>query len=197
MLAQDQPVEWTPKAHDLLEAAAALFYERGIAAVGVDTVAQHAGVTKKTLYDRFGSKERLVAEYLRSREEQRRAALVAALDEARDPVERVAAVYDGTRAWAAAQPVWRGCPVVNAHAEINTAGHPAYPLVAEQKRWTRDLFSGLLVYAGVPAEHRDALATQLLALLEGAQVVVGMGADPHGFLRARDAGVALVRSVLA
>ncbi|MBE7186900.1 DEAD/DEAH box helicase, partial [Jatrophihabitans endophyticus] len=33
-----------------------LFYEHGIRAVGVDTIAEAAGTTKKTLYDRFGSK---------------------------------------------------------------------------------------------------------------------------------------------
>jgi AcrR family transcriptional regulator len=34
--------------------------------VGVDAIAAEAGVTKKTLYDKFGSKDRLVAAYLRA-----------------------------------------------------------------------------------------------------------------------------------
>ena len=44
-----------------------MFYSRGIRAVGVDLIADRAGTTKKTLYDRFGSKDALVALYLRRR----------------------------------------------------------------------------------------------------------------------------------
>ena len=44
----------------LLEAASELFYDRGVRAVGVDLIAETAGTTKKTLYDRFGSKDALV-----------------------------------------------------------------------------------------------------------------------------------------
>ena len=35
--------------------------------MGVDLIAETAGTTKKTLYDRFGSKDELVARYLRRR----------------------------------------------------------------------------------------------------------------------------------
>ena len=57
----------TPAGERLLDAASELFYRRGIRAVGVDLVAETAGTTKKTLYDRFGSKDELVALYLRRR----------------------------------------------------------------------------------------------------------------------------------
>jgi AcrR family transcriptional regulator len=45
----------------LLEAATALFAERGVAATGVDAVARRAGVVKSALYWHFGSKQGLVA----------------------------------------------------------------------------------------------------------------------------------------
>lgn len=48
----------TPAARRVLDTAARLFYDRGIHAVGVDLIAAEAGVTKKTLYDRFGSRRR-------------------------------------------------------------------------------------------------------------------------------------------
>src|SRR3954471_16517615 len=57
----------TPAGERILAAASTLFYERGIRAVGVDTIADAAEVTKKTLYDRFGSKDRLIAAYLERR----------------------------------------------------------------------------------------------------------------------------------
>lgn len=65
----------TPGARRALDAASRLFYEHGIHAVGVDRIAAEAGVTKKTLYDRFGSKEQIVVEYLAGRDERWRALL--------------------------------------------------------------------------------------------------------------------------
>jgi TetR/AcrR family transcriptional repressor of nem operon len=46
----------------ILEAAARLMRERGIASVGVDALAEAAGMTHGSLYSQFGSKERLVEE---------------------------------------------------------------------------------------------------------------------------------------
>ncbi|UXI81004.1 TetR/AcrR family transcriptional regulator, partial [Streptomyces vinaceusdrappus] len=77
MGSEEEPrrVRMTPGARRVLEAAERLFYEHGIHAVGVDLIAAEAGVTKKTLYDRFGSKEQIVVEYLAGRDERWRALL--------------------------------------------------------------------------------------------------------------------------
>lgn len=60
----------TAGARRILEVASELFYFRGIHAVGVDTIAAESGVTKRTLYDRFGSKDTLVATYLQARDQR-------------------------------------------------------------------------------------------------------------------------------
>jgi AcrR family transcriptional regulator len=79
-----------------------LFYERGVHAVGVDLIATEAGVTRKTLYDRFGSKEQIVVEYLADRDERRPAFLAQCLDTAQlTSAARVLAVFDASRAWSA------------------------------------------------------------------------------------------------
>ena len=39
----------------LLEAAARLFYSRGVAATGIDAITAEAGVAKKSLYNNFAS----------------------------------------------------------------------------------------------------------------------------------------------
>lgn len=59
----DDPM--TPVGERPAETAGRLFYAHGIRAVGVELIAEQAGTTKKTLYDRFGSKDALVALYLR------------------------------------------------------------------------------------------------------------------------------------
>ncbi|MFC9062319.1 TetR/AcrR family transcriptional regulator, partial [Streptomyces sp. NPDC057074] len=95
-------VRMTPGARRVLEAAERLFYERGIHAVGVDLVAAEAGVTKKTLYDRFGSKEQIVVEYLAGRDERWRELLAGRLEAVagQGPDVRILAVFEASRAWA-------------------------------------------------------------------------------------------------
>ena len=48
----------------ILETADRLFYQRGIRAVGVDTIAAEIGISKRTLYNHFPSKDELIAAYL-------------------------------------------------------------------------------------------------------------------------------------
>src|SRR5260221_9292622 len=54
-------------AERVLAAADKLFYAQGIRAVGVDTVAAEAGVSKRTLYNHYPSKDALIAAYLTAR----------------------------------------------------------------------------------------------------------------------------------
>ncbi|HYT48639.1 MAG TPA: helix-turn-helix domain-containing protein, partial [Burkholderiales bacterium] len=51
-------------AERILAAADKLFYRQGIRAVGVDAVAAEAGVSKRTLYNHYPSKDDLIAAYL-------------------------------------------------------------------------------------------------------------------------------------
>ncbi|MBC2878396.1 MULTISPECIES: TetR/AcrR family transcriptional regulator [Streptomyces] len=173
----------TPAARRVLEAAARLFYERGIHAVGVDLIAAEAGVTKKTLYDRFGSKEQIVVEYLADRDERWRAFLAQYLDAAQPaPAARILAVFDASRAWSAKHNP-KGCGMVNAHAEISDPSHPAYPVITGQKRWMLALFTGLA--RDIAPDRADCLGRTLMLLHEGALVAHGLHviADPLSHAR--------------
>ncbi|MFI6374643.1 TetR/AcrR family transcriptional regulator [Streptomyces sp. NPDC050546] len=180
----------TPAARRALEAAARLFYERGIHAVGVDLIAAEAGVTKKTLYDRFGSKEQIVVEYLADRDERWRAFLGERLDTAGpDPLERVLAVFDASRAWARDSSP-KGCSMVNAHAEISDPAHPAHPIITGQKQWMLALFTGLA--ADIAPDEPARLARALMLLHEGALVAHGLNIFPDAIADAREQARALL-----
>ncbi|MFG2550323.1 TetR/AcrR family transcriptional regulator [Streptomyces sp. NPDC048581] len=173
-------ITMTPGARRALEAAGRLFYERGIHAVGVDLIAAEAGVTKKTLYDRFGSKEQIVVEYLADRDERWRAFLAQRLGAARPtPAGRLKAVFEASRAWSA-QHSSKGCSMVNAHAEISDPSHPAYPIIAGQKEWMLALFTDLA--RDVTPDGADRVGRTLMLLHEGALVAHGLNvfADPIG-----------------
>ncbi|MFJ8862897.1 TetR/AcrR family transcriptional regulator [Streptomyces sp. NPDC102451] len=154
----------TPAGRRIVAAAEELFYDRGITAVGVDLIAEHSGVTKRTLYNQFGSKDRLVAAYLAERDQRWRSLVRAAVDACDDPVEAVTAPFEALRVWSGTNA--RGCAFINALAELPDASHPAYVIAADQKRWLVNLFEDLAGAAGCPAP--GALATQLLVLHEGA-----------------------------
>lgn len=169
----------------MLDAASRLFYERGIHAVGVDTIAEEAGVTKKTLYDRFGSKEALVVAYLQHRDARWRDHLAAHLATVPTPgPERVLAIFDAAITWSDENSP-KGCSAINARAEIGEGNddHPVFPEVARQKAWLLDLFADLCAEAGVRYPRR--MAEAMMLLYEGAIVTVGMATLDEPFAVAR------------
>ncbi|MBO8190823.1 TetR/AcrR family transcriptional regulator [Streptomyces oryzae] len=180
------PEELTPGARKILDAASALFYERGITAVGVDLIAKEAGTTKKTLYDRFGGKDALITAYLRERDLRWRSWLTSWVDghaaDAR-PGEQLLATFDALAEWTR-QHNPRGCGFVNAAAELPDPAHPGRRVIDGQKRWLRGYLFELSTAAG--ADDPGRLADELALLHEGAVVLRGLAvvADPVGSARA-------------
>jgi AcrR family transcriptional regulator len=159
----------TAAAERVLEAASELFYRDGIRAVGVDTIAEESGVTKMTLYKHFGSKDQLVAEYLRVRDDRWRAWLREAVKRRSEtPREQILAVFDALEEWLDCGEGYRGCAFVNAAVELADQEHPAHAVIEEQKRWMREYFAGMAAAAG--AREPEWLAEQLMVLYEGANV---------------------------
>ncbi|HYO40700.1 MAG TPA: TetR/AcrR family transcriptional regulator [Nocardioidaceae bacterium] len=183
----DDPM--TPVGERLVQTASRLFYARGIRAVGVDLIAADAGTTKKTLYDRFGSKDALVVLCLRRRAERWQTRVLEHLAAHPEPGPgRVLAVFDALEDWLTEQ--WRGCAFVNAYAEIGGTDHPALPVVHEEKAWMRALFSALVQEAGYDDAAR--LGAQLHVLYEGAVVLLTAGNDGDALAQARGAAARLL-----
>src|SRR5579859_6258818 len=101
----------------ILETADRLFYLKGIRAIGVDTIAAEIGISKRTLYNHFPSKDALITAYL-----TRRITPVDASDA--PPAAQILGAFDRLEQ-SFGRPGYRGCPFVNAVAEIGEPGHPA------------------------------------------------------------------------
>ena len=183
----DEPM--TPVGERLVQTASRLFYDRGIRAVGVDLIAADAGTTKKTLYDRFGSKDALVVLYLRRRAERWQTLVLEHLAERPEPgAPRVLAVFDALEGWLAEQ--WRGCAFVNAYAEMGGTEHPGLPVVHAEKALMRRLFPALAEEAGYADAMR--LGAQVHLLYEGAVVLLTAGDDGDALAAARNAAERLL-----
>jgi AcrR family transcriptional regulator len=160
----------------LLEAASTLFYDRGVRAVGVDLIAETAGTTKKTLYDRFGSKDALVSLYLLRRAHRWREHLQTRLAVAGDE-HPVLVVFDALETWMDVRR--RGCAFVNAYAELGDSDHPAVAVIRAEKDWMRALFDTLT--------GDRAVGAHVHLIYEGTLVVLTAGADPGASEDARRA----------
>src|SRR5437762_13061560 len=101
----------------ILKTADRLFYRRGIRAVGVDTIAAEIGISKRTLYNYFPSKDALIVAYLSRRLRPTESADVP-------PAEQILGDFDRLER-AFARPGFRGCPFVNAVAELGEPTHAA------------------------------------------------------------------------
>ena len=181
---------YTPGAQRLLDAASDLFYREGIHAVGVDTIAAAAGVTKKTLYDRFGSKEALAVAYLRGRDARWREHLERELAGVpAGSADRILAVFEISGRWAV-DTGDKGCSAINARAEMDDPAHPVAAEATRQKKWMRDVFEQLCRDAAIADAAR--VANTMMLLYEGALVTTGMHTFDQPFSAARAAAAAIL-----
>jgi len=144
----------------ILNACDALFYARGLQAVSVDQVAEAASLTKRTLYYHFKSKDILIEAWLRRRAEAPRAETLAIPGSAMERLRTAFARLEPQ----VAHPAFRGCPFVNALAELADPAHPAGAVAKDYKADRLAWFVGITDELGKPKGHAEILMT----LWEGA-----------------------------
>ncbi|MBN8181759.1 TetR/AcrR family transcriptional regulator [Roseibium aggregatum] len=179
----------------ILTAANKLFYAEGIRAVSLDTIAEKAGVTKKTVYYHFKSKDDLIEAYLASRDQPNLNQFRKWFGEAEgDLPDKVEAIFRQI-ALSARHPKWKGCGFLRTAAELaNMPGHPAMKVGAGHKKkfeaWMAEEFEAASV-GGAP--H---LARHIVLLLDGAFSTILVHRDPAYAEAAGEAARALVASAM-
>jgi AcrR family transcriptional regulator len=180
----------------IIDAANRLFYREGIRAVSVDAVAEAAGLTKRSLYYHFKSKDELIADYLRLRDHPnltRYAAWYAAAEG--ELGDRIGAIFDHL-AREAGKSGWKGCGFLRTAAElVNQPGHPALKIGAEHKKRVEAWFAEIFAENGVSEPAR--VARQVSLLIDGAFSQAMLYRDPSYFHEAGLAAQVLVRSAVS
>jgi len=168
----------------ILETADRLFYLQGIRAIGVDTIAAEVGISKRTLYNHFPSKDALISAYLGRR-------FVTPGPSDKPPVEQILGTFDRLERGFASKG-FRGCPFVNAVAELGAEDRAVKKIAVafkESRRlWFRDLLKQLDV------ADADALATQLTLLVDGSIAQDLVRDDPSMARAAKEAARVLLRN---
>ena len=150
----------------ILQAAYELFYAKGFARVGVDAVAEKAGLTKRTLYYHFKSKDDLLAAVLEHRGElalERIGRWAAALKG--DAEAFVAALFRELSRWAS-KPGWEGAGFTRVAMELaDLPGHPARAIARRHKAAVEAWLARELAARKVRQSARAA--REIALLLEG------------------------------
>lgn len=163
-----------PAKQRILDTADRLFYDEGIRAVGIDRLISASTVTKATFYKHYGSKDRLIVEYVAYRHLQMAEALDAAAQATDDPEEMLRSVA-GILSRYVSTPGFRGCPFVNAAIEFTDPAHPVRRAVADHREWFATILETLVRSIGHPMPG-DA-ADDLVLAYDGS-MVGGYAGDP-------------------
>jgi AcrR family transcriptional regulator len=151
----------------ILQAADDLFYGEGIRSASMDAIAERAGVTKRTLYYHFRSKDDLIAAYLQARDEPTLKRYEAWLDATRGSLaEQIAGVFFRLARVAKAAK-WKGCGFQRAAAELaNSPGHPALKIGSAHKKKFESWLAARIMAEGL--DNAPLRARQIMIVLEGA-----------------------------
>ena len=147
----------------ITSAALCLFYRQGFHATGVEQLSQEAGVTKKTLYRHFSSKEDLVEAALELRHNEFLAKVRAVVD-AVPAAKRPLAYLDFIASWVQ-EPGFYGCAFINASAEYASLSLPPHRLARQHKQALQAYLEDLCAQAGFNTPR--LVAMQLLLIGEG------------------------------
>jgi AcrR family transcriptional regulator len=149
----------------ILDAAARLFEEHGVRAVGTQQIIDECGCGKKLLYGEFASKDELVTAYLERCHEE----WSAIMDEATrpyvdDPAGQLVAIVRAVSRQVTA-PDFKGCPFRSTHAQFPDDTHQAHRVAVRHVKRLRTWLFRL----AKQAEARDprALADRLMLLIDG------------------------------
>jgi AcrR family transcriptional regulator len=184
-----------PTRERIVSAANALFYSGGIRGVSVDAVAAKAGVTKRTLYYHFKSKDDLVAAYLAGRDQPNLTLFKQWFAEAEGGLPAKVERIFRNLARSARHPKWKGCGFLRTSAELaDMPGHPAIRIGAAHKKKFEDWLRATFEAEGIAAAAQ--LARQILLLLDGSFAVVLLHRDPSYMETAGQAAHALTKAAL-
>jgi AcrR family transcriptional regulator len=174
----------------ILDAAYGLFWRQGFVRVSMDQIAERAKVTKRTLYQRFRSKDDLIA-----------AALARSSELAMDRLERfqlpanrdamIDSIFAQLADWAA-KPRWSGAGFTRVVVELaDLHGHPARAIARQHKAAVEAWFAARLAAAKVSSPRERA--REITLLTEGAMMLMLIHGDRSYAEAAARAAKRLVR----
>jgi AcrR family transcriptional regulator len=150
----------------IAQLAGELFHEHGITATGVEALSKAAGISKRTLYERFGSKDGLIAAAFEAFDDPVFERFTKPAEQEATPRAQIERLFAELEAGVGSLE-FRGCPFSNASGELADPDHPAHAVIRRHK----DRFRRWLVSRAREAGAADPalLGRQLMIVYEGIQ----------------------------
>lgn len=173
------------------DAAYGLFRQRGYTRVTVDEIAAAAGVTKRTLYSHFESKDALLKAVLEAQHTLAFAAFQTfGTKLAGSPDEIVRGFFRELRRWSAT-PRFPGSGFTRLAMELaDLPGHPARRIASKHKRLLEEHLADVLEGAGLADAGKHA--RQIFILSEGVIALTLIHGDKAFGTAAEEAALALI-----
>ena len=175
----------------ILKAAHQMFFRRGFTRVKMSEIADAAGLTKRTLYHHYDSKDSLLEAMLEHQHELSTQTYATSFRETGGgPEAFVGSLFDDLETWARSE-YFLGSGFTRLATELgDLRGHPAMRLAHVHKATLESLFSEGLKNRGVA--DPDRLAREVWVLMEGAMIMALLHNDSSYVHVARDAALKLV-----
>jgi AcrR family transcriptional regulator len=175
----------------ILQAAYELFYRKGFARVSVDLIAEKAGVTKRTLYYHFKSKDHLLTDVVHFHHELALTRIQRWGNKLADELHPMLdSLFSQLADWAA-KPRWAGTGFTRIVMELaDLPGHPARAIASRHKtaveRWLASEFAARKIASP------DQCARHVALLIEGCTTLMLIHGDRHYAKAAAEAAKMLV-----
>jgi AcrR family transcriptional regulator len=178
----------------ILATAEQLIYQNGIHAMGMDLLVKSSGVARKSIYRHFANKEDVASAALNERDERWMQWFRTESDKGETPQERILNMFTVLKSWFESEG-FRGCAFINTAGEV---GDPDDPVRQIAKMHKQKLLDYALELCGqLNIERPDALARQLLVLVEGAITTTYVMGDRNAADDARDVAKILLERASA
>jgi len=159
----------------ILDAAAVLFYNDGIANTGINAITERAKVAKMSLYNNFATKSEIITAYIEARHQEWLDLYAIRNAQADRPIDKIIAVFQAYQDHAeyAYEKGFRGCGLLNAAAEF-PANSPERSAVKAHKEQIENIISMHLTDLIQDQQRIPELALLLSFILEGAFARAGL-----------------------
>ncbi|MFF2521118.1 TetR/AcrR family transcriptional regulator [Streptomyces liangshanensis] len=168
-----RPVPGDATRERLLDTAAELFYQEGVG-IGIQALAKAAGVSKRSMYELFASKDELLTAAVEQATPGLLDILIPRTGAPDEPRARILHLFEQLERLAAT-PGYRGCPFLSVQVELKDPEHPASRAAAAAKNRMRDFFRDEAARGG--AADPETLAQQLIMLYDGGSTRAGAAGE--------------------
>ena len=182
------------KRQQLVDTAIDLFSAYGFHGVGIDRISQEAGVTKKTMYHHFHSKDELILAALKHHDGLFRNNFMNGVKASHEkPYDRLLGIFDVAHQWFSNKKFY-GCMFINAIGEYSNSNSPLRNVCQEFKSLMRQYIEELAIEAGI--KEAKSIANVMAILLEGSIVTAQISGTPDSATAAKEAAKVLVDAAL-